>query len=578
MNPFAELSQIPTVSDSPEETPEDLLRQQMMQRLGVALNPQAVAQKAAAERLGQTGKGVGGWLQRILGGAAEGMRFAQDPKYRGAFAEELGRAQEQEKNLMPYARQLEASSAMREKARLEAREKERATAAKVYDSLLKDAQVKFKNETDRFKANAFILESKVKSDKLRAEGKFTEAKTLDQQVETEYFRKFGPGKPTEAMQAAFVKSGGWGDVTPEAIGEEQNALFNRNLLLKLAPGIMRPQGSGVGRVSTSERLIPQVGLFGQQLEPRREQVQNVSTPSVNMQLSPEQQQLREGLTQRAISALGGGQPQASAPAPSPAFSPSPKPKTKSLAPPPVGTAAAPATTRPKGGLGPPAPPPDKAVAPKSPADTVEVQKNLNRFNMTFPNAGAAKEAREIYNAANYAAELRSLLGESMEEMAPFMGAIKGGRVARKVRSVFDALGVLPADSNPRKVRIENLLKRNETIDRVITTGKQMNLREMDDIITYMPSQEQTYSRALTNALVLDLGMRMFTERMTRNDIATPAQPGALSRYAETIYEAYYEANKAKGEERARKLQQIERMFRPERIWSAVTEDAEGGQQ
>jgi len=238
------------------------------------------------------------------------------------------------------------------------------------------------------------------------------------------------------------------------------------------------------------------------------------------------------------------------------------------------TFAAPATARATSELAPAAKPKDPPVQTpsensvkfKDPTDELEGQRDLRDLdsqlaNMGFRTAPAAKDAYDILVAAKYATELRRVLGKSMEEMAPFMGAIKGSGMARTIRSVADALGLMPADSAARNVKIENLFKKDETIARVI---------KIQDMISDMPAQNQSYARAMINAINLDVTFRMFIERMKRNDIDTPAVPGNLIKYAENIYAAYQEAYQEKGEDRARKLKQIELFFRPEHIWSAAT--------
>lgn len=145
-----------------------------------------------------------------------------------------------------------------------------------------------------------------------------------------------------------------------------------------------------------------------------------------------------------------------------------------------------------------------------------------------------------------------------------MGAIRGSSTAIVLRSWLEALVLM--DIDPRRLRVERLLKRNQTIERIVTMGQAMGID--------LPAQNQSYARALSNAIVLDLGFRMFIKRLVRNDIETPTQPGTLSRFAGSLYEAYYEAYKSKGEERARKLKLIETLFQPDVIWSAIVGDVE----
>jgi hypothetical protein len=177
------------VSDSPEETPEDRMRAALMQRLGVA--PEVRAKQMSDQVLGQGGQGFGGLMNRIFGGAHEGLRVAQDPKYRGAYQEALGAAYDQEKNLMPYARQLEMSGAMRDKAKMDSQEKARATFAKVFDTITKSINTKYKNETERNKALSQAEVDKAEIAQMVAKGNFLGAQTKLLETQNKWLAETG---------------------------------------------------------------------------------------------------------------------------------------------------------------------------------------------------------------------------------------------------------------------------------------------------------------------------------------------------------------------------------------------------
>lgn len=562
MNPF-DLSQIPTVSEAPEETPEDLMRQQMMQRLGATMNPQAAAQAAAAQRLGQGGSGVKGWLERILGGAAEGLRYSQDPKYRGVYQEELGRAQEQEKNMLPYARQLEASSAQRYKARMDAQEKERATAAKVFATLKLDAQMKVKNQNDRAKIDQDIAKSEAQIADLQTKGKFTEARTELQKLQNKLFEKIGRTQATNAASDAAVLQGVdkftdmTGDQAYQGMASASKAKALGPAMVAAIRALSGGRGSGSTSQSTSTRFLP----GGEDMMGRPTYI---PTPVTNTTVrsgggggdtaAPAISNILQsmGASKDVLQPFSGaeaGQPPANITAPTPesrgATALGITPKSKPIAtPPPVGSASAPVQA-PKVITGP-----------------------------GFRTGAARQEFLTDTKVVGLTQDIRSNLGTKVADIADGMGRVRGHNFTLELLNYGKALSTVPEFKKAYTEMIADMMQ-NRVEERLLKTGKASNMTEMGEISRYMPNINDTFQDALIKSTRLEILGKLALERKDRN-YSAPFQPGRLGLISDKIFKLYRRALEQKDpKERREMLKNIEKITDPKNLWELATDpDAE----
>lgn len=549
MNPFSDLSQIPTVSDAPEETPEDLMRQQMMQRLGVAMNPQAAAQTAAAQRLGQGGSGAKGWLERILGGAAEGLRYSQDPKYRGVYQEELGRAQEQEKNMLPYARQLEASSAQRYKARMDAQEKERATAAKVFATLKQDAQMKVKNQNDRAKIDQDIAKSEAQIADLQTKGKFTEARTELQKLQNKLFEKIGRTQATNAASDAAVLQGV--DKFTDMTGAQAKAgMVDTSLAKAAGPAVLKMLGAQGGpqtRTTQNVQLVRRINDLG---EEEMIPIPKVSTSTTSGRgggsMSPGIAKAL-GLSDRMGSEpMQETAPMQAAPAQTPAsILGAEKPKPRPVAP----------------ALGLSGP----QILEKKPPEI----KPYKPIKLGWSSNAARTENKDRLQVINMASTVRHDIGKHVASIADKMGMLQGDPTVDKLKKWGMAMGAMP-EFEPIVTTLRANVIQARTLERLLMTGKQMNVTEMEEIGQYMPDMKDTVQQALLKATRREVLTKLVQESLERNH-REPFPPGRATMLTHKILALYKKAYLEKDKkERAERIKEIEKLTDSKNMWRLMT--------
>jgi len=537
------------VSDSPEETPEDRMRAALMQRLGVA--PEVRAKQMSDQVLGQGGKGLSGLMNRIFGGAHEGLRVANDPKYRGAYQEALGAAMEQEKNLMPYARQLEMSGAMRDRAKMDSQEKARATFAKVFDTITKSINTKYKNETERSKALSEAKVDEAEIAQMVAKGNFLGAQTKLLETQNKWLVETGAKElPKEAVTYGLITGQKPGE---EGFGKDFFSFERDKSIAKTAgPAMLKFLGGGGNRGSGGTRITESM------------------RPTVTE--GPDGKARVEYFPIRSTSTFtGGGNQSPSNPQALSAFGISPDTINKLGGPGQTPTAPQPQTPQEAaaGALGVKKPAPIKVPAPVGSISTSPTGRPPAVQLEGYKNSGAARAAAMRANVQNQASEVRSLLGSDLD-LIDKIGAIRGNPTMLDLQRKSQDLGLSPDFSN-NFIQFQQRATELELTKRYEFTGKASNSTEMKEIKSFSPNTGDTYKQALTKAVGLELATKYHNKLLESGDLKTPYLPGRMSQIAKDVADYYFDAAKSKDPaERKARLAEIEEMLTPEFIWDAMT--------
>lgn len=547
------------ISASPEETPEDRMRAALMQRLGVA--PEVRAKQMSDQVLGQGGKGFSGLMNRIFGGAHEGLRVAQDPKYRGAYQEALGTAMEQEKNLMPYARQLEMSGAMRDKAKLVAQEQARNTFAKVFDTITKSINTKYANETARSKAlsQAKVDEAEIKQ--LLTRGDYLGAQTKLLETQNKWLAETGAKELPNEVVSYGVLTGqkpGESNFGKDFFGfQSKKSLANKaGDIVKNALAPRTPTTS----TTYTEQLVPGIDTTGQKIMTR---VPKVST---NLRQPGARPDISSVLNVLGLSGPGNTADAEAEAATSPEDISSPPGAPTPPAPAqPINQAALSRLT-------------GKKAAPLATPAPVGSAPSVVKTGVYATRADAeAATGRKLLE--DKISDTRHILGNNLGKLLPKLGRLSGNPTMRELQKLSQdpAIG-LGKEFEQVVVQFDELTKEYELYQRLFFTGRQSNQTEMKEIKSFLPNTEDTYNQALLKAVGREVFSKFHNERLKRSDLDAPYVPGRLQKFARYATDLYLDAYQEKDpKKREQELKEIDGYFNKDFIWKYMTTKPKGAQ-
>ena len=197
------------VDDSPEVTPQDLQRQQLLkvlyERAGVP--PEVSAKQTYDQMMGRDQTGVKGLLMRALAGAGEGIRQYNDPKYPGLYQSLVQQKEQQFKDTVPLLRSYEDASARRDVARTRSQDAALANITKLEienRKLLNSAPI---NTAKATQLRADSEKKLAEAQAAREKGEFTKAQRLQEEVKTQLLSNFGTDRLAASTTEALISSG-----------------------------------------------------------------------------------------------------------------------------------------------------------------------------------------------------------------------------------------------------------------------------------------------------------------------------------------------------------------------------------
>jgi len=460
------------VDDSPEVTPQDLQRQQLLkvlyERAGVP--PEVSAKQTYDQMMGRDQTGVKGLLMRALAGAGEGIRQYNDPKYPGLYQSLVQQKEQQFKDTVPLLRSYEDSATRRDVARSKSRDAAVNALAGIQKNLdtIKSKESLLDAQTQERLAQA--RKHAASAELLQKQGKFTEAKTEMEKAQTLMVEQTGRKEATPEMANAKAFSGSEKNFLNTPASELFSGLQAASVA-KATPNLIMKALTGGGRTSTSVSSKPE-RFIGED-----NTVQTIyGPPTVRTTTSGGGGNVSPEAMQNVIrSFTPGGAAPATPAANLPERVKSPQAYTQSL----------------QQNLG--VKPTKPAIAP-APSNTFRLP-----IGYTEKDKKAVDQANSIAGEGLAAMNLLFNNPKELQQMGYYFGSRK---------TIADVLSDPNIKAAPAMKSIPTLmtsmLNRIEFIERFQFSGKQVNEAEIKQIKAMIPTMQDNYEQAVTKMLDVNL--------------------------------------------------------------------------
>ena len=448
-----------SVDDSPEVTPQDLQRQQLLkvlyERAGVP--PEVSAQQQYDKMMGRDQTGVKGLLMRALAGAGEGIRQYNDPKYPGLYQSLVGQKEQQFKDTVPLLRSYEDASARRDVARSKSQDAALANITKLEienRKLLNSAPI---NTAKATQLRADSEKKLAEAQAAREKGEFTKAQRLQEEVKTQLLSNFGTDRLAASTTEALISSG----QKPAAGGYNPEDFLRGKALNSIASNAGRILGQPLGgRTSTSTSPV-QVGM-----DADRNPIYETLTRTTTSNPAP-----KNDAAMKVITDILGKQKTSAPQVVSP---------RSVTAPPPVSTSPAPPATSTGGS-----------------------------FSIKLKPGQILKNDKATYDTAvTFSVPLavaRQSLLDNQDAVKKYFGKISGSNAAFRLQDFLSDPNVnliKPIDASIKSAL--GMLANTEFVQRFQLTGKQTNAKEMEDVQRFTPNTQDTFEQAMGKLMQLEM--------------------------------------------------------------------------